>query len=289
MADRFQEALRSDSFAVAVRFNPPRGFDVAAALASAEPLKERATALVIGDNPSARLGMSALLTADRARQLGFEVILTLSCRDQNRMALASTALGAAAAGIENVLCVSGVYPNLGDHKDAKPVYDLDSVQLIGLFKEMEQGRDAAGSPLSPAPVFFLGAAVCAAADPIGPQAFKARKKVAAGAEFLITLPIFDLGQADEFFARVGDLPAKILAGLLLPSYQEILNYRDGSIPGTFIPEGLVRQWQEASQKDFLAASADRVRTLITEIRKSGRFAGVCIGASGREAEIAGLL
>jgi len=246
-------------------------------------------AILVADNPSANMGASSLVLADRLRREGYEVILTMSCRDRNRMGLGSTALGAAAASLKSIVCVSGDYPNFGDHPDSKPVYDLDSVQLLSMLREMETGRDLYGNPLDASPSFFLGAAVCPAADPLLPQLMKARKKAAAGAEFFITLPIFSRDQLDPFLDEVQDLPVKILAGVMLPSFAQIDGYWDGSIPGTFIPEDLVGAWRDGGEEAFASSSVNHVKRLIEDLKSSGRVAGICISASEREAEIAALL
>jgi len=251
--------------------------------------KGKVSSVLVTDNASARLGVSALLAAERLAREGIEPILTVSCRDRNRIALGSTVLGAAAASLRSLLCVSGDHPTVGDHHDAKPVYDLDSVQLIEMVRAMEQGRDAAGNALAPLPRFCLATAVCATADPLAPQLGKARKKARAGADVFITLPVFGLDQLEPFLDGLGDLPVKVIAGVLLPCHEEIVRYRDGSIPGTFIPHDLVEQWRAMDVESFRKASSDHVRRLVTDLRSWGRVAGICISASGRENEILGIL
>jgi 5,10-methylenetetrahydrofolate reductase len=284
----FQEGLQSGSFQVVARLTPPKGVNLSQALSLVESWKGKVDAVLVADNPSARMGLSALITAERLKRDGHEVILTISCRDRNRLDLASTALGAGAAAIDTVLCVSGDHPNFGDHPDAKPVYDLDSVQLISMLKEMGNGKDVSGNPTESFSSFFLGAAVCASADPLGPQLMKARKKAAVGASFFITLPIFSLDQLTPFLDGVSGLPAKVIAGVFLPSFEEISRYFDGSIPGTFIPEDLVARWRNDGEEAFMDSSAQAARELIAELRGVGKVAGVCISATGRESEISGL-
>jgi len=288
LANLFQERLQSGSFQVLARLTPPKGVDLSKALSLVASWKGKIDAVLVADNPSARMGLSALITAETLKREGHEVILTISCRDRNRLDLASTALGAGAAGIGTVLCVSGDHPKFGDHPGAKPVYDLDSVQLISMLKEIGNGRDVSGNPVESPPSFFLGAAVCAGADPLGPQLMKARKKTAVGASFFITLPIFSLEQLIPFLDGVNGLPVKVIAGVFLPSFEEISRYFDGSIPGTFIPEDLVARWRNDGEAAFRDSSAQAARKLIAELR-GGKVAGVCISATGRESEISGLL
>jgi 5,10-methylenetetrahydrofolate reductase len=285
----FQERLESGKFQTVARILSPKSADLSESIALASSWKGKVDSILVADNPSGVMGISALVQAESLKREGHDVIMTLSCRDRNRMALGSTALGAAALSIGSILCVSGDYFNFGDHPDAKPVYDLDSVQLIGMLREMQNGSDIAGNAISGPLTFFVGAAVCATADPLLPQTAKARKKALAGAEFFITLPIFTIEQLNPFISGAKDLPVKILAGVLLPSYQEILQYRDGSIPGTFIPEDLVNRWRDEGEESFASSSAGHTRKLISELKDSGNVAGVCVSASGRESEISGLL
>ncbi|MEJ2716372.1 MAG: methylenetetrahydrofolate reductase [Deltaproteobacteria bacterium] len=289
MADLFQAGLESGSFQVVARVIPPRGVDFSSLMAQADSWKDKVDAILVADNASARMGASSLIVAEMLKRAGREVILTVSCRDRNRLDLGSTALGAAAVSLQSIFCVSGDFFTYGDHPESKPVYDLDSVQLIAMLRQMENGTDIAGNSVDSPPSFFLGAAVCPTADPLGPQLAKARKKIGAGADFLITLPIFSIEQLTPLFNDMGPLSVKIIAGVFLPSYEEIGRYRDGSIPGTFIPGELVNQWKDQGPEAFLSSSAGHVRELISELRSSGKVAGVCISASGREAEVADLL
>lgn len=290
MLDRlFQERVQSEGFQVIARLLAPKTTDVSSILTQVSEWKGKVDGILVTDNPSARMGISHLVMGEMLRREGHEVILTISCRDRNRMALGSTALGAAALSIGSIFCVSGDYLTFGDHAGAKPVYDLDSVQLLGMLREMEKGRDIEGNMLSTAPSFCLGAAVCATADPLAPQVLKARKKVAAGADFFVTLPIFMTDQLDQFLTAAKDFDVKIIAGVLLPSYEEIARYQDGSIPGTFIPESLVSLWRDQGGEAFLESSVEHVRKLISELRALETLAGVCISAPGRESELRGLL
>jgi 5,10-methylenetetrahydrofolate reductase len=286
LASSFKERLGSGSFQLIAKITPPKSADLSSAVDLASGWKGKVDSLLIADNPSAVMGISSLVLAERLKREGHDVILCLSCRDRNRMALGSTALGAAASGIDSMLCVSGDYFNFGDHPEAKPVYDLDSVQLISMLREMENGRDMAGNALEgDSPSFCLGAAVCPTADPLMPQLAKARKKIAAGANFFITLPVFTTSQLDQFLEGIKDSPVKLFAGVLLPTYQEITRYQDGSIPGTFIPQDLIDQWRSRGEEAFRASSADHVKDLISKLKDSSQVAGVCASAPGRESEI----
>lgn len=210
---KFEQALADKGFVLTVELDPPRGVDLAPLLGLAGRLTGRVDALVVSDNRGATPRLSALAAGARLAAQGAEVILTLTCRDMNRLALTSQMLAAGAAGIGNLLLVSGDYVSLGDHPGAKPVYDLDSVQALGLAAGLVQGRDLAGQELDPAPRFYLGAAVAAQAEPLPPQFIKLKKKARAGARFVITSPLSSLAQLEGFCRQAADLGVKVLAGL----------------------------------------------------------------------------
>ena len=149
-------------------------------LAPVSALKGRVTAFSVPDNEHARMRLSPLAAARLVQEAGGEALVHLTCRDRNRLALESDLLGAAALGLENILLVSGDYVTLGDHPQAKPVYDADSVQLLQIAQGLAAGQDSAGLALNGSPVFFLGAVVIPEAEPLSPQLLKFEKKVDGG-------------------------------------------------------------------------------------------------------------
>ena len=289
MADRFQEGLESGLFQTVARISQPKNPDLSNEVSIASSWKGKISSILIPNNASAKMGVSSLILAERLKSEGHGIILTLSCRDTNRIGLGSIALGAAAIGIDTLLCVSGDHTTAGDHQAAKPVYDLDSVQMLSMLEDMQNGKDCGGNPLDQSPSFFKGAAVSATATPLGPQLMKVKKKIAAGAGFLITLPVFTQEQIAPFFEAADELTIPILVGVLLPSYQDIAEYQAGAIPGTPIPVDLVNTWKKLDEDAFRSASVEHARDLITKLRDSGKFAGISISASNREADIQELL
>jgi hypothetical protein len=178
-------------FAVVVELKPPKGTAVADMLAPVSVLKNRVAAFAVPDNEHARMRLAPVASARLVQDAGGEPLVLLTCRDRNRLALESDLLGAAVLGLENLLLVSGDYVTLGDHPQAKPVYDADSVQLQ-IARGLMDGHDSAGLPLTGSPAFFLGAVVIPEAEPLPPQLIKFEKKLAAGAQFFVTPAVFDL-------------------------------------------------------------------------------------------------
>jgi len=210
----FAQALQDKPFVVSLELDPPRGADLAAFMDLAGALAGRVDALVLSDHRGAVPRMSPWWPAHRlVEHTPAEVIVTLCCRDRNRLAMTGDLMAMSAAGVENLLVVSGDFTTLGDHPQAKPVYDLDSVQALLLAGRLAQGRDLAGAELMGAPRFFLGAVAAPAATPWEPQAAKLRKKINAGAGFLVTLPIQTPAPLEGFWARVGAGPVPLIAGV----------------------------------------------------------------------------
>jgi 5,10-methylenetetrahydrofolate reductase len=208
------QVLGQKRFVVTVELDPPRGVDVARILETAGRLAGRADAVVVSDHRGACPRQSPCWLAHLVREkTGLPVVVTLNCRDRNRVALTGEMLAAAAAGLRDLLVVSGDFVTLGDHPGAKPVYDLDSVQALQLGRGLAQGRDMTGHVLEGAPELFLGAVAAPGARPLEPQLIKFRKKIQAGANFFVTKPLTSVGELREFLERNGPPGVPLIAGV----------------------------------------------------------------------------
>jgi 5,10-methylenetetrahydrofolate reductase len=165
---RLRETLEKGGFAVVVELKPPKGTAVTDMLAPVSALKDRVAAFAVPDNEHARMRVASLAAARLVKDAGGEPLVNLTCRDRNRLALESDLLGAAVLGLENLLLLSGDYITLGDHPQAKPVYDADSVQLLQIVQGLMAGQDSAGLYLNGNPAFYPGAVVIPEADPLAP-------------------------------------------------------------------------------------------------------------------------
>ncbi|MCP4665874.1 MAG: 5,10-methylenetetrahydrofolate reductase, partial [Deltaproteobacteria bacterium] len=180
-----------------------------------------------------------------------------------------------AMGIENVLCVTGDYFNFGDTEDAMPVYDLDSVQAIQMIRELEKGRDIGGNALDGAPRFCVGCAANPEADPLEPQLFKLEKKLAAGAQFIQTLDIYDFNRARPFFEHLRKKDVTVLAGIRLITEREVQLQERGKLPGNPMPESIVEEIKKTTEKGEIVAKAEaRMKEMIKEVKDSGLCRGV---------------
>ncbi|MFH1147353.1 MAG: methylenetetrahydrofolate reductase [Pseudomonadota bacterium] len=281
MARSFKEAIGSGEFLVTVEIYPPKGTDITPVMSTVKGLENSISAFGVADNPRAAMAMSPWALACLIQESGREAIMHLSCRDRNRMALQSDLLGAASLKIHNVLCVSGDHVSFGDHIDAKPVHDLDSVQLLQVVHGLANGRDMAGNALSGKPEFCIGAVANPESNPLPPQLLKLKKKLEVGVDFIQTHPVFDLEKLGPFLDEARKKGAKILAGVRLLVPEEVSRYRDGGYPGLFVPEELLSEIESGGIQKGVETAA----RLIRSIKEKGLSDGVHISAPGHEEKI----
>jgi methylenetetrahydrofolate reductase (NADPH) len=278
MISKLQQKLDAGEFVVTAEVCPPKGSDCTEFLARAKALQGVADAINVTDNQGANMRISPLAAAALLVREGIEPIFQLTCRDRNRMALQSDLLGAAALGIRNVLALTGDHISFGDHRQAKPVFDLDSVQLLQAIAGLDAGKDLAGNPLFGTPAFYPGAAAAPEADPFEATLFKLEKKVAAGARFLQTQAVFDPVRLGAFRAAVAPLGVKVIAGILLLKSARMARFITANIPGLRVPDHLVAELENAA--DPLAGGVEIARRLASQIRPF--CDGLHIMAMGRE-------
>jgi 5,10-methylenetetrahydrofolate reductase len=243
--------LQKGKFVVTAEINPPKGLDVQELLTDLEPWKGRVDSLNVTDGKSSVMAMSALALGHVLKEKGVEPILNLSCRDRNRLSLQADVLGAAALGIRNFLVLTGDYASLGDHPQAKPVFDLDSVQLLQVMEKMKSGRDIGGSSLRGAPDLFVGATVSPIpGTPAGVelQLVKMEKKIAAGAKFFQTQPVFQAENLERFVKQAGEFGVPVLASVLPLKSASMARFINKNMPGILIPENLIAEMENAKER-----------------------------------------
>ncbi|MFA5315280.1 MAG: methylenetetrahydrofolate reductase [Candidatus Omnitrophota bacterium] len=245
----FKEKLSSSQFVVTSEVGPPKGISLEKILKEIAPLRGRVDAINVTDLQSSVMRMGSLAASIQIKNAGFEPVLQMTCRDRNRLALQSDVLSAASFGVENILALTGDHPALGDHPQAKPVFDIDAVTLIGILRTLEHGADMNGNPLfGEAPKFCVGAAVNPGADPLEPELIKMEKKIAAGAEFFQTQAVFDIGVFETFLAKTRHLKTKIIAGIMLLKSERMARYMNEHIPGVIVPEAVIAEMEGAQDK-----------------------------------------
>jgi methylenetetrahydrofolate reductase (NADPH) len=279
---KLQETLDSGACAVVAELKPPKGTAVDAMLAPVKEMSGRVTAFSVPDNEHARMRLSAVAAARLVKEAGAEALLHLTCRDRNRLALESDLLGAAVLGLENILLVSGDYVTLGDHPQAKPVYDADSVQLLQIAQGLVDGHDSAGLPLQGNPAFFLGAVVVPEADPLAPQLLKFEKKVAAGAQFFITPPVFDLEKLRRFREQLPANPIRLLVAVKVLGADEVAQAAAGQWRKVYsVPADLLNELAGKEPEELMVTGAQIAGYLVKRLKEEKLADGVYLKAKGR--------
>lgn len=261
----FKEKIQSGKFLVTSEIGPPKGIETKIILEDAELIRGRVDGINVTDLQSSVMRLGSLATCALLKQRGFEPIYQLTCRDRNRLALQSDLLSASALGIENVLILTGDHTTMGDHPEAKPVFDLDSVQLLEVVRGLQQGVDMKGNKLEGLPPkFCIGAVVNPGADPIEPQILKMEKKIAAGAEFFQTQAVYDIKVFENFLSKIKHLKTTILAGIVLLKSAGMAKYMNKNVAGVFVPDNLIKEMEET--KDKVAKSVEIAARLIKELK-----------------------
>jgi len=242
------EALKSGKFVVTAEIGPPKGVDIEEMLGDAELFRGRVDAINVTDQQSSVMRLGSLATCHLLKERGLEPVFQMTCRDRNRIALESDLLCAHVLGIENVLCLTGDYISLGDHPEAKPVFDLDSVSLLETATLLQQGADLAGKELKGRPVFFLGAVVTPGADPLEPQIIKMEKKVRAGAQFFQTQAVYEPEEFERFVKEIKHLGVPVSVGIVLLKSAGMARFMNKNVAGVHVPDSLIEEIDGAENK-----------------------------------------
>ena len=297
---RLERVLASGQFAVTAEIGPPMGSDANVVVTKGEMLRGYADAFNITDNQTAVVRLSSIAAAIHLIQRGIELVMQMTCRDRNRIAVQSDILGAASFGIRNCLCIAGDHQSFGaagklkGHPGAMNVYDVDSIQMVAMLKKMrDEGLQEGGDPIEAPPKLFIGAAWTPMGDPVEFRVIRLAKKVAAGAQFIQTQGIYDVGQFAEVMkkARNAGLHEKtaILAGIIVPKNAGMLRYMNASVAGVTVPDEMIRRFPRvkkgaspAEKKEVRAKSAEIAKKisveLIEQVREIEGVSGVHIQA-----------
>jgi len=310
-----KEALEAGKFGITAEMAPPKGCDFSEQMEAAELLKGKVHGVNVTDMQSASLKATGLGLCIKLKQAGVEPILQMTGRDRNRMALMGDALAAAAFGIDTMLALTGDHPVVGDCRDAKPVYDLDSVGILQMLTDMENsGRDCGGNVLSgngydketntvtdksATPAFYKGASVTPVYEPLFLQINKLRQKVEAGAKYIQTQGIFDIETYKRFLDAVDKAGIKthIMAGIIPLKAAGMAKYMNENVPGIDVPQHMIDRLAaaaaEGKEKGVKGLPAklgiEMAAEMIAEIKAQGLGDGVHIMAIGAEKNVPTIL
>jgi methylenetetrahydrofolate reductase (NADPH) len=271
-----ERILEKGEFAVTSECGPPRGADPDVIRKKGNLLNGYVDAVNVTDNQTSVVRMSSLASCVLLRDMGFDPILQMVCRDRNRIALQSDILGAAAIGIKNVLCLSGDHQKFGDHSRAKNVFDIDSVQLIQTIKRMrDEGKLLSGDELNSVPKLFIGAAANPFADPFEIRVPRLAKKVKAGVQFIQTQCIYNLDKFEQWMAMVRDRGlherVHILAGVTPFKSAGMARYMKNMVPGIDVPDELIERMKGMDKEN---QPEEGIKICVESIQKLRRIEGV---------------
>ncbi|QSX08259.1 methylenetetrahydrofolate reductase [Alkalibacter rhizosphaerae] len=265
---RITEMFQRGEFVVTAEVGPPKGINIDHLVEEAnEYLKGRVHAVNVTDNQSSVMRLGSLATCKVLEDQGLNSIFQITCRDRNRIALQSDILSAALLGIDNLLLLTGDYTTLGDHPQAKPVFDLDSVSLIHAVKLLEQGVDLAGNPLDgEPPKFAKGAVVSPCSDSVDVQLAKMEAKVKAGAEYFQTQGVYEPEKFIKFMEQAKQFGVPVQLGIIIPKNVGMCRYMNANVAGVHVPEEMIEE---------LKADKEKTKAGITGVEISARIIKEC--------------
>jgi methylenetetrahydrofolate reductase (NADPH) len=289
-----RERLASGGFAVTAEISPPRGASTENITKAAEALRDWVDAVNVTDNQGSNVRLASWAGSLAVQAAGLEPVMQMTCRDRNRIALQSDLLGASALGIRNILVMTGDHPKFGDHPGAKPVFDLDSVQLLWALREMrDQHVLLSGRRLDPAPDCFLGAVENPFAPPVPFRAERLGKKVTAGAQFVQTQFVFDVPAFARWMVQVRDLGlherCAVLAGVGAVRSIRALDYMRNHVPGVEVPDQAYQRLRAVPPDETAAEGVKLAAEIIQQVAEIPGVAGVHLLVAGNERAVPDIL
>ena len=264
---RITELFDKGEFVVTAEVGPPKGIHLGHLVEEAKEYLSGITAVNVTDNQSSVMRTSTLATCAMMKNAGLTPIYQATCRDRNRLALQSDLLGAAALGIENILCLTGDHTKMGDHPGAKPVFDLDSVSLLYTASQLEKGLDLAGNELvGEPPKFAKGAVVSPISDSVDAQLAKMERKVMAGADYFQTQAVFESEKFIEFMEKAKQFGKPVQLGVIIPKNAGMCKFMNRNVAGVHVPQYMI---------DELAADKERAKAGITGVELAAKVIKEC--------------
>ncbi|MBI3251780.1 MAG: methylenetetrahydrofolate reductase [Candidatus Omnitrophica bacterium] len=259
------EILKKEKFVITAELGPPKGTDLSGFFRQAEFLKGRVHGANVTDQQSALMKLGSLAACHLLKDFGIEPILQITCRDKNRIALQSEILSAAVLGIHNVLVLTGDPIQIGDHPEAKPVFDIDAAELMGVIKKLESGADMTDHKLEGAPTMAIGAALNPCVQDVDTEISKTRRKIEKGAEFFQTQGVFDPALFLRFMERYKKegFTVPVLAGIILLKSVKMANFMNEKIPGIFIPKEMIARLEAAkdAKAECIAIASETIKAI----------------------------
>lgn len=286
---KITELFERGEFVVSAEVGPPKGFHVEHLLEEAKTYLSGITAVNVTDNQSSVMRLGSLAMCKALKDEGLTPIYQLTCRDRNRIALQSDLLSAAMFGIENLLLLTGDHTKLGDHPQAKPVFDLDSVSLIHAVKKLEEGVDLGGNQLiGEAPKFAKGAVVSPCSDSVDAQLAKMERKVMAGADYFQTQAVFEPEKFIKFMEKAKQFGKPVQVGIIIPKSAGMAKFMNNNVAGIHVPDEMIEELKKDKEKTKAGITGVEIAARIIKECKP-YCQGVHIMALGWESKVPELL
>lgn len=286
---KITELFERGEFVVSAEVGPPKGFHVEHLLEEAKTYLSGVNAVNVTDNQSSVMRLGSLAMCKALRDEGLTPIYQLTCRDRNRIALQSDLLSAAMFGIENLLLLTGDHTKLGDHPQAKPVFDLDSVSLIHAVTKLEEGVDLGGNALiGEPPKFAKGAVVSPCSDSVDAQLAKMERKVRAGADYFQTQAVFEPEKFIKFMEKAKQFGKPVQVGIIIPKSAGMARFMNDNVAGIHVPEEMIEELKKDKEKTKAGITGVEIASRIIRACKP-YCQGVHIMALGWESKVPELL
>jgi 5,10-methylenetetrahydrofolate reductase len=284
-ANSFAEALDSGRFVVTTEEPPPKGTDLSLFKRRCEKLRGVVDAINVTESSGAVMTMSPIGVMRPILEAGLHPILQMTCRDRNRIALQADLLAAAALGVTTVSCMYGDPIEGGEDPDAKGVFDLDTVSLLGAVNDLRDGHDMAGKALSGAPRFYCGAVANPGAPDLEREIAHMQEKVAAGARFFQTQSVYDVGVFERFMTRASSIGVPVIAGFIVLKSAAMARRLSDTLPDLDIPDVILREIE--ASPDEAERSIGISGRILSELRQVAQ--GLHVIAVGWESRIPRIL
>lgn len=286
---KITELFERGEFVVSAEVGPPKGFHVEGLLEEAKTYLSGITAVNVTDNQSSVMRLGSLAMCKALKDEGLTPIYQLTCRDRNRIALQSDLLSAAMFGIENLLLLTGDHTKLGDHPQAKPVFDLDSVSLIHAVTKLEEGVDLGGNELiGEPPKFAKGAVVSPCSDSVDAQLAKMERKVRAGADYFQTQAVFEPEKFIKFMEKAKEFGKPVQVGIIIPKSAGMAKFMNNNVAGIHVPDEMIEELKKDKEKTKAGITGVEIAARIIKECKP-YCQGVHIMALGWESKVPELL
>jgi methylenetetrahydrofolate reductase (NADPH) len=283
----FREVLKTESFIVTADVGPVKGSDTTRMIEQVGLLRDKVHALNATDNKSSVMRYPSLGSCLLIKELGGEPVLNITCRDRNRLAIQADLLFAWSRGISNVLCVTGDSMEVGEDMQAKPVFDLNCIQLIHLVKTLNSGKDMSGNELNGGTDFCIGATTAWCANPTESQQASLQKKLETSIDFILTQAVYEIDDLKRLmsFVRKLDVEVKVLVGIMPLVSVAMGRYMNSNMPGVSVPERFLSEMAQAPRGAAVAKGIELAAKMVGQIREEKICDGVHIMFPGREERI----